>query len=280
MPRGGGDDGKSTPKSGKVTPAPKITYEAVPVNINSLEDTLRVAGLRASGELRGTIDVSGMLKGSMNGKLGKYDELSSEAGNIQRAMEAGILPLSHAELLINQVNTGLKEIGAKPIKLKVNDSKLTEFRAKVSEATQAVGQMGSAFSSLGSSLQMPVFNVIGTLAQAVATMVLSFSQALAKSAGGGPWAWISFGAVGLAQLASMISAVKGMSKFAEGGIAYGPTLGLMGEYANAGEESGSDRPARQAEGYHRRRRSGKRERGVQDKKEGTLRAYSRDATGC
>lgn len=231
----GGDDGKSTPKSGKVTPAPKITYEAVPVmNINSLEDTLRAAGLRASGELRGTIDVSGMLKGSMNGKLGKYDELSSEAGNIQRAMEAGILPLSHAELLINQVNTGLKEIGAKPIKLKVNDSKLTEFRAKVSEATQAVGQMGSAFSSLGSSLQMPVFNVIGTLAQAVATMVLSFSQALAKSAGGGPWAWISFGAVGLAQLASMISAVKGMSKFAEGGIAYGPTLGLMGEYANAG----------------------------------------------
>ena len=41
--------------------------------------------------------------------------------------------------------------------------------------------------------------------------------------------WIMAGAA----IASVIAAFAGIPKFADGGIAYGPTLGLFGEYAGA-----------------------------------------------
>ena len=37
----------------------------------------------------------------------------------------------------------------------------------------------------------------------------------------------------IAALASVIAAIMSIPKFASGGIAYGPTLGLFGEYAGA-----------------------------------------------
>ena len=37
----------------------------------------------------------------------------------------------------------------------------------------------------------------------------------------------------VAAIASIIAAIASIPKFASGGIAYGPTLGLFGEYANA-----------------------------------------------
>lgn len=88
-------------------------------------------------------------------------------------------------------------------------------------AADAVGQMGGALSSLGSSLELPELNVVGVMAQAIANMVLSYSQAVTQAASLGPWAWIGFGATGLAELATMISTVKSIGTYADGGIIKG-----------------------------------------------------------
>lgn len=106
-------------------------------------------------------------------------------------------------------------------------------KAKFQAATDSVNQLGGSLSSLGSALKVPELNVAGTFAQAIATMTAGFATATAQSATLGPWAWIAFAATGLAQLAAMISSVKNMNTFAEGAIAYGPTVGLFGEYAGA-----------------------------------------------
>lgn len=45
-----------------------------------------------------------------------------------------------------------------------------------------------------------------------------------------PWVGL---AIGLASVAAMIATMATLPKFAKGGIAYGPTLGLFGEYSNA-----------------------------------------------
>ncbi|MDE6379542.1 MAG: hypothetical protein K2L11_03645, partial [Muribaculaceae bacterium] len=96
-----------------------------------------------------------------------------------------------------------------------------------------LNQASSAFSGLGDAFEMPELNVVGIIAGAVATMIQGFASASAQSSSMGPWGWAAFSLAGLAQLAAMVSQIKGMGAFAEGGIVSGPTLGLVGEYAGA-----------------------------------------------
>ena len=82
-------------------------------------------------------------------------------------------------------------------------------------------------------MELPELNVAGTIAQAIATMAAGYATATKEAATLGPWAWIAFAATGLAQLAAMITSVKNITAFANGGIVSGPTLALVGEYAGA-----------------------------------------------
>lgn len=97
----------------------------------------------------------------------------------------------------------------------------------------AVGSIGQSLSSLGQSFEMPVLNIVGIMAQAIATMIQGYAAATLQATAMGPWAWIAFAATGLAQLTAMVSTVKGLPAFADGGIVSGPTLALVGEYGGA-----------------------------------------------
>ena len=99
---------------------------------------------------------------------------------------------------------------------------------KVGKTAQATGQM---FGALGEALQMPAFNIMGTIAQAVATLALTFANSLK----GEPsvWTWIAGAAAGTATLISTIASIRQATAFAEGGIVSGPTYALVGEYAGA-----------------------------------------------
>ncbi len=101
------------------------------------------------------------------------------------------------------------------------------------KAAESINQMGSALAGLGDALELPVLNIAGTLAQAIATMVQGYATATTQAASMGPWAWIAFAATGLAQLTAMITSVKQATAFANGGIVSGPTYALVGEYAGA-----------------------------------------------
>lgn len=120
-----------------------------------------------------------------------------------------------------------------PLKLNINTNKIGETKDHLKDACESVKELGSGLGSLGDAIGVPELNVAGTMAQAIATMVDGYGKATAQAADMGPWAWIAFAATGLAQLGAMVSSVKGMGKFADGGMVYGPTLALMGEYANA-----------------------------------------------
>ena len=63
-------------------------------------------------------------------------------------------------------------------------------------------------------------NIAGTIAQAIANIWMSYSQAMAQAASLGPWAWIGFGAAALGQVIGIISAMKS-NKYAQGGIVTG-----------------------------------------------------------
>ncbi len=82
------------------------------------------------------------------------------------------------------------------------------------DATQ---QFASSMSSLGSAFEIPELNAAGVIAQAVANIIMSFSTAALQASSMGPWGWIAFSLAGIAQVASMVAAIKNMGTFANGG---------------------------------------------------------------
>lgn len=99
---------------------------------------------------------------------------------------------------------------------------------KVGKTAQATGRM---FGALGEAFEQPAFNIMGTIAQAVATLALTFASSLKGTVT--PWDWIAAAAAGTATLISTIASIRQATAFAEGGIVSGPTYALVGEYAGA-----------------------------------------------
>ena len=77
--------------------------------------------------------------------------------------------------------------------------------------------------SIGNTELGNIIDVAGTISQAIATMILSYTKAAAESSSMGPIAWAAFAASGLAEVLGVISALKSASKFATGGIVNGNT---------------------------------------------------------
>ena len=82
------------------------------------------------------------------------------------------------------------------------------------EATQ---QFAATMGTLGSAFQIPELDAAGVIAQAVANIIMSFSTAAMQASSMGPWGWIAFSLAGMAQVASMVAAIKNMGAFANGG---------------------------------------------------------------
>jgi hypothetical protein len=85
------------------------------------------------------------------------------------------------------------------------------------DAADAIQTVGSAMSQI----EDPAAKVIGTVAQAIATVALGYAQATAQAASAGPWAWIAFAATGLATMISTIASIHSATGYANGGIVKG-----------------------------------------------------------
>ena len=101
-------------------------------------------------------------------------------------------------------------------------------------AASAIEAVGSALSSI----EDPATKVMGTIAQAIATIALSYAKAMEMAATTtGPWGWIAFAATGLATMVSTISAIHSATGYANGGIVEGNTYSndQIPAMLNAGE---------------------------------------------
>ena len=96
--------------------------------------------------------------------------------------------------------------------------KIGKLTAAFSSVGNKVGELGSLFSQLGDATDDAGIKAMGIIAEAVATMALSFAKAL-KSCGSW-YEWLIFGVTGMTQLASMVSQIKQLTAggYAEGGI--------------------------------------------------------------
>jgi uncharacterized protein YjbJ (UPF0337 family) len=115
-----------------------------------------------------------------------------------------------------------------PLKEKLEDAMLTPLEKAqkkmqqtandINAVGQAVQAAGELFSALGEVADDDGLKVMGIVAQAVATVALSFAQALTSCK---TWVdWLAFGITGLATMVTMISQIKSLTAggYAQGGI--------------------------------------------------------------
>ena len=164
----------------------------------------------------------------------KYDWL---VGRIQEAMknnEMGILSAEEVNATIDYINKELEKLGLKPLQLHVE----TDAEKALKETTSAIDALGSSFQGLGQALEVPALDVAGVMASAIAKIIEGYAFATSEAGKAlGPIGWLGFGAIGLAQLVSIISTVKSLGAYANGGIVGGSSYAGDRLYArvNSGE---------------------------------------------
>ena len=151
----------------------------------------------------------------------------------------GTSPIGLADSLMPDLKALEEELAKNPIKLKVeidtekvkSIQKMAAIQKAAGDVAQVVGSIGEAFNAI----EDPAAKVAGTVAQAIANIALGYSQAMLTPKD--PISWIAFGATGLAQMLTMISAIHGATGYALGGEIKGNSysgdnIPIM---ANAGE---------------------------------------------
>ena len=170
-------------------------------------------------------------------KRKSFSNAQQRATQVQQDFDIGIIGADEAKRQIEQIRGELQELGLKSTTISIDTSDTDKAKQKMQGAISAVQTMGSSLSGLGNEIGVPELNIAGTLAQAVATMTEGYATATTQASTLGPWAWIAFAATGLAQLTSMIAAVKQANTFATGGIIGGTSTSGDRKFArvNSGE---------------------------------------------
>ena len=128
--------------------------------------------------------------------------------------------------------------------LKMTDEdldKLTKLANAGKEAEASWDSAMGSISGLGSALSAiedPAVKVLGIIAEAIATVALSFAKALSKDTKLGVFGWIAAAAAGTAAMVTTISAIKSATagSYAEGGIV--PGNSYSGDNLTANVNSG------------------------------------------
>ena len=156
----------------------------------------------------------------------KIDNIASEV-NLRMKFNSGEWQKGFADFVDN-----IKKANKEQQKEQLS-KKLQAQKDKLKDIGQLVGNVGQSFSTMGKNLKTPALEAAGILAAAIATIIQGYATASAQSATLGPFAWAAFSLAGLAQVTEVVAQVKNIGKYAQGAIAYGPTLGLFGEYPGA-----------------------------------------------
>ena len=137
--------------------------------------------------------------------------------------------------------------------LQLSDKQMNAVQKNIDKQMKGVGNIADEWSGVASAIgavgnamagiEDPAAKVLGIVAQAIATVALTFSKSLTGTVT--PWDWIAAAAAGTATMISTISAIHSATGYAEGGIikgnsysgdnimAIGPNGSLIG--LNAGE---------------------------------------------
>ena len=153
-------------------------------------------------------------------------KLQEEYNELGEAGKSGYEDITEKLEATVEKQTELSEQAQNLYKADKNAKKLSKDVAKIGDAVGAAGDM---FAALGDAADDEGLKVVGIVAQAVATVALSFAQALASCK---TWVeWLAFGLSGAATMMSLISQINSVTS----GYANGGPVGLVGGSSYSGD---------------------------------------------
>ena len=158
--------------------------------------------------------------GSVSDKRKSYANAQTKASRVKNDYDIGLISKEEAQQQVDDINKVLSSLKLKPITVDFDTTSVEKGTGKMREGAQSIQQLGSSIAQLGSQVQEPVLNIAGTIAQAIATMVLGYAEASKDASKLTPFGWIAFAATGLATLLTMIASIKSATSgsYAHGGI--------------------------------------------------------------
>ena len=205
--------------------------------------------------LAGSIDAQVAKVKELQDAFNKAAEEGVRQGLLKQLKEAeGVLKLMKEEApaalskggssyeLLGGTLTGGGLNNLKDIKIEGKDlEKMQELANAGESAKNSWGDAMGAISGVGGALaaiEDPAVKVLGIIAEAIATVALSFSKALSKDTKLGVFGWIAAAAAGTAAMVSTIGAIKSATagSYAEGGIV--PGNSFSGDNLQANVNSG------------------------------------------
>lgn len=158
--------------------------------------------------------------GSVSDKRKSYANAQTKASRVKNDYDIGLISKEEAQQQVDDINKVLSSLKLKPITVDFDTTSVEKGTGKMREGAQSIQQLGSSIAQLGSQVQEPALNIAGTIAQAIATMVLGYAEASKDASKLTPFGWIAFAATGLATLLTMIASIKSATSgsYAHGGI--------------------------------------------------------------
>ena len=119
---------------------------------------------------------------------------------------------------IGELNAAQEENAENAKQIDKTSKKQKKQTKAFEQSAEAVGNLGSAMSSLGSASNSPELNVAGVIAQTIANIALGASQSLSQAGELGPFGFILLGATIMAELAACVAQVHSITSHAGGGF--------------------------------------------------------------
>lgn len=169
-----------------------------------------------------TTDPLAHIEQQMNANDALLEQLSELAAAYAALGEAGTSGFAEVSQTIANVNEQQAQLTDQAQQYSKQQKKVQKMSQAYDGLSSTVGSLGNAFSSLGNSFESPELNIAGVIAQAIASIISSYSQAanspVVTSTG---WGWIAFAIAGLAQVAGVIAQIHQLSGYQQGGIVGG-----------------------------------------------------------
>jgi hypothetical protein len=148
------------------------------------------------------------------------------------------IPEEAWEDFVARVNEKLEEQGFDPIKIDIETGKVSkDIKATWQDAAKAVESVGSAMSQI----EDPAAKVMGTVAQAIASVALGTAEAIKNYRTWQGWDWVAFAATATGTMISTIASIHSATGYAQGGIVDGTQGGFVGGTAYSGDNVGNVR---------------------------------------
>ena len=212
------------------------------------------------GSGKGSKETYTPVEGSIDAQIAKVKELQEEfnktadhsvRGRLMNAIDEATRHLNFmqgkgVEPLTRNISGSLSEnLGIQPFdpsKVKIEGKDLEALEELANAGDAASTSWGEALNSIGglssalAAIEDPAVKVLGIIAEAIATVALTFAKSLKGTIS--PWDWIAGAAAGTATMISTIAAIKSATagSFAEGGIV--PGNSFSGDRLTANVNSG------------------------------------------